>query len=104
MGRTMGGRNAQAWIGLVLCGGCATLALALIGLTHPEERAELVQPAFLVFLVAASLAHAFPVIAPRHQAYHATQAVLMAAVLLLIVRLGLIARLKLAAGLIASLR
>ena len=44
---------------------------------------ELEQPAFWVLLIAASTAHAFPVIAPRHQAYHATLAFLMAAVLLL---------------------
>ena len=44
---------------------------------------ELQSPQFWTLLIAATVAHAFPVIAPRHQAYHATQAFLMAALLLL---------------------
>lgn len=44
---------------------------------------ELERLTFWVLLFAAACTHAFPVVAPRHQAYHATQAFLLAAVLLL---------------------
>jgi diguanylate cyclase (GGDEF)-like protein len=76
-------RAAQVWIGLVLAAGCGALAIALASLIEPRWRAELQSPTLWIFLIAASIAHAFPVIAPRHQAYHTTQAFLMAAVLLL---------------------
>jgi diguanylate cyclase (GGDEF)-like protein len=79
----MADRTAKEWIGLVLSAGGASLAIALVAVLQPGQLADFEQPAFWVFLVAASVAHAFPVIAPRHQAYHATQAILMASVLLL---------------------
>src|SRR4051812_44050878 len=74
---------AQAWIGLVLLIGLGALGFALGQAGDPAVWAELGSPTVWVLLVAACVAHAFPVIAPRHQAYHATQAFLMAAVLLL---------------------
>src|SRR5437762_1932743 len=73
--------GAQLWIGLVLaCGGVA-LGAAVAGSSEATREAS--SPTLWFFLVAASIAHAFPVIAPRHQAYHATQAFLMAALLLM---------------------
>jgi GGDEF domain-containing protein len=72
---------AQAWIGLVLLAGCAAFALAVAQAGQLET--QLSSPAVAVLLVGACVAHAFPAVAPRHQAYHATQAFLMAAVLLL---------------------
>jgi diguanylate cyclase (GGDEF)-like protein len=70
---------AQTWIGLVLLGGGVAFGLAI----WHSNQLELQEPALWILLVGACLAHAFPVIAPRHQAYHATQSVLMASVLLL---------------------
>jgi len=59
------------------------LLAAVFMLVEISARVELNSPAVWILLIAASVAHAFPVIAPRHQAYHATQAFLMASVLLL---------------------
>jgi diguanylate cyclase (GGDEF)-like protein len=74
---------AQTWIGVVIaCGGLVAGAAAL----EAQPRAvatQLTEPALWLLLIGASVAHAFPVIAPRHQAYHATQAFLMASVLVL---------------------
>src|SRR6266851_3087725 len=85
VGRTSSMRRmnaiAQAWIVGVLLAGCAALGVAITQLGQLET--ELASPALGVLLVAACVAHAFPAVAPRHQAYHATQAFLMAAVLLL---------------------
>src|SRR5919198_583919 len=72
---------AQSWIVLILLMGAGALLAALGAGGLATLRVELDAPALWVLLVAASVAHAFPVIAPRHQAYHATQAFLMAAVL-----------------------
>jgi diguanylate cyclase (GGDEF)-like protein len=68
---------------VVLLAGASALAIALMSLGKADSASELSSPSLWVFLAAAALAHAFPVIAPRHQAYHATQAFLMASVLLL---------------------
>ena len=82
-GTVTGGRTAQAWIGLVLLSGCACVGFAVILAVQASPLAEPQRTAFWIFLVAASAAHAFPVVAPRHQAYHATPAFLMPAILLL---------------------
>jgi diguanylate cyclase (GGDEF)-like protein len=74
---------AQTWIAAVLLGGAITLAIGIAQADQPEVRTELAEPAVWLLLIGACLAHAFPVIAPRHQAYHATQAFLMASVLVL---------------------
>ena len=74
---------AQAWISLVLVGGCLALIGGLTRYSQPQTVAELASPIFWVLLVAASAAHAYPSIAPRHQAYHASQSFLIAALLLL---------------------
>jgi diguanylate cyclase (GGDEF)-like protein len=74
---------AQTWIAAVLLGGAITVAIGIAQADQPEIRAELAEPAVWLLLIGACVAHAFPVIAPRHQAYHATQAFLMASVLVL---------------------
>src|SRR5262252_2690416 len=76
-------RTAQAWIGLVLVAGSAALAVALLGVPERGTGTELKSPALWILLIAACIAHAFPVVAARHQAYHTTQAFLLAAILLL---------------------
>ncbi len=75
-------RAAQLWIWLVLAAGGATV-LAGLAQQPSQTVAELSAPTLWVFLGLAAVAHAFPVTAPRHQAYHATQAFLMATILLL---------------------
>jgi diguanylate cyclase (GGDEF)-like protein len=75
--------TAQTWIAAVLLGGAISVAIGIAQANQPEIRAELAEPAVWLLLIAACVAHAFPVIAPRHQAYHATQAFLMASVLVL---------------------
>src|ERR1051326_813819 len=74
---------AQTWIVLVVLVGAAALGVAAVQLDSPEFRAEFAQPTVWMLLIGACVAHAFPVIAPRHQAYHATQAFLLASVLVL---------------------
>jgi diguanylate cyclase (GGDEF)-like protein len=74
---------AQTWIAVVLAGGAIAIAIGIAQSDQPEVHAELAQPAVWLLLTFACVAHAFPVIAPRHQAYHATQAFLMASVLVL---------------------
>ena len=69
---------AQVWIAVVLAGGCLGLVLAGLQWTQLDPA----DPAVWVFLVGACIGHAFPAVAPRHQAYHASQSFLMAAVLL----------------------
>src|SRR5947209_2261702 len=74
---------AQIWIVAVLFGGAAAVGAGLVQANQPAVRAQLAEPALWLLLVCACIAHALPVIAPRHQAYHATQAFLMASVLVL---------------------
>src|ERR1051326_3521691 len=74
---------AQTWIVLVGLAGPPALGVAAVQLDSPEFRAEFAQPTVWMLLIGACVAHAFPVIAPRHQAYHATQAFLLASVLVL---------------------
>src|SRR5690348_17058363 len=74
---------AQGWIALVLLGGAVAFGIGVLQASQPEVRTQFSQPAVWLLLICACLAHAFPVIAPRHQAYHATQAFLMASVLVL---------------------
>lgn len=74
---------ARAWIALVLSAGCLTLLAALITSLREPTGPGVPIETLLVFLVLASLTHAFPVVAPGHQAYHVTQAFLLAAVLLM---------------------
>jgi diguanylate cyclase (GGDEF)-like protein len=74
---------ARMWIVAVLLGGACAIAIGIAQANQPEVRADLAEPSFWLLLIAACVAHAFPVIAPRHQAYHATQAFLMASVLVL---------------------
>ncbi|HEV7665306.1 MAG TPA: ATP-binding protein, partial [Chloroflexota bacterium] len=69
----------QLWIGLLIGAGCLAAGAAIQGSSYAWLR----DPTVWVFVVAATVAHAFPVIAPRHQAYHVTQAFLMASALLL---------------------
>ncbi|MBV9899190.1 MAG: diguanylate cyclase [Chloroflexi bacterium] len=74
---------AQTWICSVIACGAVAVAIGVLDAQQPEVAAQVAQPAFWLLLIGASIAHAFPVIAPRHQAYHATQAFLMASVLVL---------------------
>jgi diguanylate cyclase (GGDEF)-like protein len=74
---------AQAWIAVVVAGGCIAIAMALGGVVPTPEAFGLESPVAWSLILFAAVAHAFPVIAPRHQAYHATQALLMASVLTL---------------------
>ena len=74
---------AQAWIAVVLAGGFIALGVAVLQVRDLDAIESLTSPTFVIFLVAACVAHAFPAIAPRHQAYHATQSFLMAAVLVM---------------------
>jgi len=73
----------QTWIVLVLLGGAVALAIAALQVSQADVGVQLFGPAFWLLLICACIAHAFPVIAPRHQAYHATQAFLLASVLVL---------------------
>jgi diguanylate cyclase (GGDEF)-like protein len=75
---------AQTWIAVVVLGGAIVAGLGIAQADQPEVRAELAEPAVWLLLIGACVAHAFPVVAPRHQAYHATQAFLMASVLVLV--------------------
>jgi diguanylate cyclase (GGDEF)-like protein len=74
---------AQLWITSVLALGGVVLAVALARLIEAPGVLGIDAPGVWVLLIAAAIAHAFPVVAPRHQAYHATQAFLMASVLIL---------------------
>lgn len=75
--------RAGVWIGVVLSAGSLTLLAALVfSLREPSGQGVPIET-LLVFLVLASVTHAFPVVAPGHQAYHVTQAFLLAAVLLM---------------------
>jgi diguanylate cyclase (GGDEF)-like protein len=60
-----------------------SLVFAWRDLVDGGGRSALSTPTLWVFLVLAALTHAFPVVAPRHQAYHVTQAFLLGAILLL---------------------
>lgn len=75
--------SGRGWIIAVLAAGAGTAAIGVADALRGGATEIAGSAAFWLFLAVATAAHAFPVVAPRHQAYHTTQGYLLASVLLL---------------------